>query len=75
MAVGSSIIQPLVGILLDLNWGGIVKGGAPLYSAHNYKIALTTFPITLILALIALLFLKEGRHEHELSLKEEIAWE
>lgn len=75
VAVGSSIIQPLVGIILDLNRGGLVKEGMPLYSAYNYKIALTTFPVTLVLALIALFFLKEGRHEHELSLKEEIAWE
>ena len=75
VAVGSSIIQPLVGIILDLNSAGLVKEGTPLYSAYNYKIALTTFPVTLVLALIALFFLKEGRHEHELSLKEEIAWE
>lgn len=75
VAVGSSIIQPLVGILLDLNWGGKMVAGAPLYSTNNYKMALTTFPVTLILALIILLFLKEGRHEHELSLKEEIAWD
>ena len=56
--MGSSAIKPVVGILLDLNAKGVVKEGIRFYSTHNYKIALTIFPASLILALLALIFLR-----------------
>ncbi|MEX0961699.1 MAG: MFS transporter [Simkaniaceae bacterium] len=62
--LAGSIIQPLVGYLLDLNWNGAKLNGEPLYSIHDFQIAMLIFPITLALAAIFTLFLKEKRH-HE----------
>jgi MFS family permease len=65
VAVGSSIIQPLLGYLLDLGWDGVMKNGVPFYSASDYKQVMIAFPITLLLALFLLLFLKERKHQKE----------
>ena len=59
VAVGSSIIQPLLGYLLDVGWGGTFQNGVPFYSAADYRQAMVAFPITLLLALLLLLFLRE----------------
>ncbi|WP_420420674.1 MFS transporter [Simkania sp.] len=65
VAIGSSIIQPLLGYFLDLSWDGVIKNGVPFYSSNDYKQAMVTFPITLLLALFLLLFLKERKHTKE----------
>jgi len=59
IASGSSIVQPLIGRFLDWGWDKSFQGGVPIYSLHNYHIALLTLPVTLVLALILLLFLQE----------------
>lgn len=65
VAIGSSIIQPLLGFFLDMGWNGIIKDGVPFYSAADYRQAMITFPITLLFALFLLLFLKERSHRKE----------
>jgi len=52
VAIGSSITQPLVGIILDWFWDGFVEYGIPVYSTKTYQIAMSTFPITFVLAII-----------------------
>lgn len=59
VAVGTSLMQPLLGVLLDLRWSGAMKNGVPLYSLSDYHFAMLSFPITLLLAFILLFFLKE----------------
>jgi len=63
VALGVSLIQPLLGVLLDLRWSGAMKEGIPHYSLSNYHYAMLSFPITLLLAFVLLFFLKEKKHE------------
>jgi len=65
VAVGSSIIQPLLGYFLDLGWDGVMKNGVPFYSVTDYRQAMISFPATLLLALILLFFLGEKKHRKE----------
>ena len=67
VALGTSIMQPLLGLLLDLSWGGELKAGVPVYTLENYRIAMVSFPLTLLLSFLLLFFLKEkknGTHEN-----------
>jgi len=66
IACGSSMIQPLIGVFLDLGWNGPLQNEVRIYSLYNYHIAMLTFPITLFLALVLLLFLKEGKKHVEM---------
>ena len=50
-------LQPIVGLLLDKFWDGTVRAGAPVYSTHDYQIALAMIPIAFLLALIISSFL------------------
>ena len=57
--IAGSLIQTLVGYLLSFNWKGEMIGDVPIYSPHNYKIALACFPITMLIAFIFTFFIKE----------------
>ena len=59
-----SIIQTLVGFLLELNWNGKMESGVPVYSIHNFQLALSPFALALILAFIFTFFIKEKRNLH-----------
>lgn len=58
--VGSgALFQPLIGLLLDLQWSGEIENGVRLYTPDAFRGALTILPVTATLGLVALLFLKE----------------
>lgn len=57
--IGGAIGQPLVGWLLDLTWSGKLEKGIRVYTNTNFEIALTILPLSLALAFIVLLFIKE----------------
>ncbi len=60
--VGSgAVMQPLIGWLLDLRWGGALLDGARIYSPSAYDFAFHSLLIMLALALIAGLCLRETR--------------
>jgi len=61
VAVGTSVMQPLLGVILDMNWDGAMSDGIPVYSVENYHVAMLSFPITLVAAFVLLLFLKEKK--------------
>ena len=65
VALGSSIMQPLMGYLLDLNWDGLIVNGIPSYTLANYRFAMTSFPLTLAFSFFLLLFLKEEKPKKE----------
>ncbi len=48
--IGGAILQPLIGIILDLFWTGQMEGRLRLYSLESYQIALSIFPLALIIA-------------------------
>jgi len=48
--IGGAILQPLIGIILDLFWTGEMEGSLRAYSLESYQIALSIFPLALIIA-------------------------
>lgn len=53
------IFEPLVGWLLDKNWDGQILDKAPIFTPENFKFAFFPIPISLIIALIIIKFIKE----------------
>lgn len=53
------IFQPVIGILLDYRWDGLVVNGLHHYARADFQFALCILPIGLIMACILTLFLKE----------------
>ncbi|MCK4934850.1 MAG: MFS transporter [Simkaniaceae bacterium] len=58
IAIGSAILQPLVGYLLDLR-----SSGVPSYSIADFQFAFTIFPLTFLAAFILLFFVKVGKSQ------------
>lgn len=57
--IGGSIVQTLIGFIMDARWSGTLLNGVRLYSFETYQIALTVFPITIGIAFIFTFFIKE----------------
>ncbi|MBW8310001.1 MAG: MFS transporter [Candidatus Paracaedibacteraceae bacterium] len=58
--VSGIIFQPLLGIIIDLAWDGLVNpDGTPMYSIGDYQQAMVTIPICMIAAWVIMLFVKE----------------
>jgi hypothetical protein len=55
----AAFLQPFIGWLLELRWRGFYVDGHPLYSAGDYQSAMAMLPVTLVLAAIVALFIKE----------------
>lgn len=54
------IFQPLIGVLLDIHWDGVVlENGVRLYSSSNFMFALSAIPVGTVIALITICFMKE----------------
>jgi hypothetical protein len=58
--VGGFIFQPLIGKFLDLSWSGQIHNGMRIYSAHDYRIALTAIPIGMLLSAALTFVLRES---------------
>lgn len=60
MAVTASggLLQPLIGWLLDLQWGGRIEGGIPLYETEHYLTALSVLPAIALAGTVAACFLR-----------------
>lgn len=56
-----SILQPLIGFILDYEWSGTLLDGIPFYDPQTYRIAMSIFPISLVLAFVFALFLHEKK--------------
>ena len=59
----AGVIQPLSGKLLDLTWNGAMQNGARLYAMKDFTTAFMIFPIGFVIALIALVKVKELQKE------------
>jgi MFS family permease len=60
MCMTSGIVfQPLIGYLLDWNWDGTIVENVPIYAKSDYSVALVVVPVSLGIAAIACLFMKE----------------
>ena len=59
VAVGSSIVQPIIGVFLDYGWNGKTLNGVNVYSVKDFQNAFLILPIMLALAGLLTFFLKE----------------
>lgn len=62
--LGGMILQPIVGVILEMVWGGTIVSNLHHYTSHEYQVALSVVPIGIALAGILTVFLKDtvGRH-------------
>ncbi len=61
--VGSgALLQPGIGLLLDLSWDGVMQDGARLYSLAAFDVALVTLPGCAALAIVASLVVPAKRN-------------
>ncbi len=56
-----ALLQPLVGLLLDLNWDGAAIDGARVYSGEAYAVAFIVLPCCAAGALLAAVRVPETR--------------
>jgi len=59
MMLGGMVMQPVVGLVLDRNWGSLLVDGARVYDAAAYRAGFTAMLAWTIAALILLAFMKE----------------
>jgi sugar phosphate permease len=57
--IGGNIFQPLIGKLLDLKWDGLLLDGARIYPLSAYQFAMSILPISIAVALILTMFMRE----------------
>lgn len=58
--VGSgALFQPIIGILLDAQWSGRLLDGARVYSAGDYRLAMSVLPVAAVAGILALWRIKE----------------
>lgn len=57
----ASILQPLVGFMLEKNWAGGISHGVQVYTLANFKVALSIFPVFFLFAALLSFFLKEKK--------------
>lgn len=55
-----ALFQPLIGKLLIMGWDHQTQGGIPIYAVHDYRLAMLSLPICLIISLITCFFIKES---------------
>lgn len=59
---GGAIFQPLVGLLLRLEWDGKIVSGVAQYTATNYHWSLLVLPIIQVIGLLIAIFLLRETH-------------
>ena len=57
--IGSALIQPFIGFLLDYFWIGEAAKGLRVYGAYEYRMAMLCFPISFFISAFLVLFLKK----------------
>jgi len=57
--LSGAIIPPAIGLILDMSWSGAMKYGIRLYSAGDYKIALTLLLLSALVTVILTPFMRE----------------
>jgi MFS family permease len=57
--LGGALLQPFVGLVMDLGWDGRLDAGVRIYSAANYRAGLAVMTAFAALGLIGALFVRE----------------
>ena len=58
-SICEALFEPLVGAFLDLTWEGKTLDGIHQFSMYGYHLSLLLLPISLLIAIILLCFIKE----------------
>ena len=58
---GGAVLQPLVGLVLDLRWNGAIVEGARVYLLDDYRAGLAILPVCCAISLGAALLMKEPK--------------
>ena len=58
-ALFGAFTEPMVGKFLDWGWSGKVVNGVHFFSVNDYRHAMMTLPVYLLLALVLLIWIKE----------------
>ena len=58
--LGAIAAQPVIGLLLDLQWSGAIIDGVRIYSSSAYVNALLIYPVLMAITFVTMLFLKES---------------
>ncbi|PIQ43969.1 MAG: MFS transporter [Gammaproteobacteria bacterium CG11_big_fil_rev_8_21_14_0_20_46_22] len=61
LVMSAGLFQPVFGWLIDLTWDGARNHGVPVYTAHNFQVAIWLLPAVFLVALCLAFFLKETR--------------
>lgn len=56
---GGAFFQPLFGYLLDKNWNGTTINNLPIYSYFDYFNALSLLPVSILISILMIYFIKE----------------
>lgn len=56
---GGAIFEPFFGWLLDIHWSGAMDGAIRRYTPDDFQFAMWLFPCAIMVALIAIAFLRE----------------
>ncbi len=56
-----ALYQPLLGVLLDLNWNGQIADGARVYDAAAYRAAFSVLVAGAVIGLVCTLVMRETR--------------
>ena len=57
--VTGSVVQPLVGYLLNSHWSGTIRDGLVFYSRADYHYALMLIPVAFLISFICIFLIKE----------------
>lgn len=57
VVAGGALFQPLIGVLLYVNWRGIMHNGTPFYGIVDYQKALFVLPLCYVIAFFVSYFL------------------
>jgi len=60
MMIGTPILQPVIGWILDLTWSGETLEGVRIYDLHSYQAGFAVMLVWSILSCFAVLFTKES---------------
>jgi len=57
--LGAAIMQPLLGLALDMKWTGLLENGVRIYALDSYRFAFAISTVLLVLTAGAIFFIKE----------------
>jgi hypothetical protein len=64
-ALFEASVEPVIGMLLDMQWTGEMVDGMRYLSAYEYRVAFAFMPLCLLIATLLIFFIKEPKGHHE----------